>query len=530
MRFGLDRHSVETGLLGYLGEQEALTALVVSHLLQVEGVRVGYTLNHGGVLRIEPPLTATWDECEYFLQSLERVLLRIDRRDLAALTAQVTGFEPSPAAIEKPGIEIALVSEERPRLVARHGDGRFAFLVHPLAWKDYADIDGSLSVLSDDQIATLSTAIADNFDPLVIGETRVVGENGKAAYGEFILVPRRAEELRTMAPHKAVAEVMEAVKLAKKRGAKIVGLGAYTSVVTQGGLSLKGNGLPPLTTGNSYTVIAARKTIRLAVAERGWSLPRRAVAVVGAGGSIGQALSVLLARDAGRLILLGNPSHPLESRERLLQVAGRIVWELRDVAEFQAGSIASWIAELDFNLPSRPDRASLMRLGEELIRRTGAVAVSVDANSFLPEVDVVVCCTSTTERLISEDNLRRSAVVCDVSRPSNVAAHVRMRRQDVMVLDGGVVRLPGGSSLGFNAALPKGNAYACMAETMMLAMEQRYQDAGLGFDLPLERVLEMERLAEELGFRVLLHQKERSKERIEEEPTESIERVESVHA
>jgi acetylornithine/succinyldiaminopimelate/putrescine aminotransferase/acyl-CoA synthetase (AMP-forming)/AMP-acid ligase II/predicted amino acid dehydrogenase/acyl carrier protein len=529
MRFGLDRHSVETGLLGYLGEQEALTALVVSHLLQVEGVRVGYTLNHGGVLRIEPPLTATWDECEYFLQSLERVLLRIDRRDLAALTAQVTGFEPSPA-IDKPGVEIALVSEERPRLVARHGDGRFAFLVHPLAWKDYADIDGSLSVLSDDQIATLSTAIADNFDPLVIGETRVVGENGKAAYGEFILVPRRAEELRTMAPHKAVAEVMEAVKLAKKRGAKIVGLGAYTSVVTQGGLSLKGNGLPPLTTGNSYTVIAARQTIRLAAAERGWSLPRRAVAVVGAGGSIGQALSVLLARDAGRLILLGNPSHPLESRERLLQVAGRIVWELRDVAEFQAGSIASWVAELDFDLPARPDRASLMRLGEELIRRTGAVAVSVDANSYLPEVDVVVCCTSTTERLISEDNLRRSAVVCDVSRPSNVAAHVRMRRQDVMVLDGGVVRLPGGSSLGFNAALPKGNAYACMAETMMLAMEQRYQDAGLGFDLPLEKVLEMERLAEELGFRVLLHQKERNRERIEEEPTESIERVESVHA
>ena len=118
-------------------------------------------------MRIEPPLPATWDVCEYFLQSLERVLLRIDRRDLAALTAQVTGFEPSPA-IDKPGVEIALVSEERPRLVARHGDGRFAFLVHPLAWKDYADIDGSLSVLSDDQIATLSTAIADNFDPLVI--------------------------------------------------------------------------------------------------------------------------------------------------------------------------------------------------------------------------------------------------------------------------------------------------------------------------------------------------------------------------
>lgn len=531
MSFGLDRHSVETGLLGYLGEQEALTALAVSHLLHVEGIRVGYTLNHGGVLRIEPPLTATWDECEYFLQALERVLRRIDRGDLAALTAQVTGFEPSPAAIDELGIEIALaVPERRPVIEPRRGDGRFAFLVHPLAWKDYADIDDSLSVLSDDQIATLSTTIADNFDPLVIGETRIVGENGKAAYGEFILVPRRAEELRTMPHQKAVAEIMEAVKLAKKRGAKIVGLGAYTSVVTQGGLSLKGNGLPALTTGNSYTVIAARQTIRLAAAERGWSLPRRAVAVVGAGGSIGQALSVLLARDAGRLILLGNPAHAVESRERLLQVAGRIVWELRGGAEFRPGSVAAWVAELDFEMPARPDRANLMRLGEELMHRTGAVSISVDANSYLPEVDIVVCCTSTTERLISEDNLRRSAVVCDVSRPSNVAAHVRTRRSDVMVLDGGVVRLPGGSSLGFNASLAKGNAYACMAETMMLAMEQRYQDTGLGFDLPLEQVLEMERLASELGFRVLLNHSERNRPRVEEEPAEPFETVESIRA
>jgi predicted amino acid dehydrogenase len=99
-----------------------------------------------------------------------------------------------------------------------------------------------------------------------------------------------------------------------------------------------------------------------------------------------------------------------------------------------------------------------------------------------------------------------------------------------MVLDGGVVRLPGGSPLGFNASLAKGNAYACMAETMMLAMEQRYQDAGLGFDLPLEQVLEMERLAEELGFRVLLNKTERSRQRVEEEPTEPIERVGSVRA
>jgi acetylornithine/succinyldiaminopimelate/putrescine aminotransferase/predicted amino acid dehydrogenase len=504
LRFGLDRHNGGDGLLGYLGEQEALTALVVSHLLHVEGIRVGYTLNQGGVLRIEPPLTATWDECQFFLHALERVLQRIERRNLAALTSQVTGFSAT-VEIHRPRVET------RPhRTEPRRNEGRFAFLVHPLAWKDFGDIDGSLAPLSETQLSALSNALGDNFDPLVVGETRVVSDNNKSAYGEFILVPRRAEELRAMKHDRAVAEIYDAAKLAQKRGAKIIGLGAYTSVVTQGGLSLKGNGLPPLTTGNSFTAVAARQTVRLAAAERNLNLARRTIGIVGAGGAIGSALAILLSRDAGRLVLIGNPAHPNETRERLLQVAGRIVWsldELRTGPAFAPGSVASWVEELDFTLPSKPDRAAFVRIGEELIRRTHAIEISVDAAGTLPDVDLVVCCTSTTERMVHDGNLRRNAIVCDISRPSNVHAEVRTKRPDVLVIDGGVVRMPGDSSLGFNASLARGNAYACMAETMMLAMDQRYQDSGLGYDLALEQVLEMERLAEELGFRVMLDNK-----------------------
>ena len=117
LRFGLNRHNGGDGLLGYLGEQEALTALVVSHLLHVEGVRVGYTLNQGGVLRIEPPLTATWDDCQFFLQAFERVLQRIERRNLAALTSQVTGFSAT-VEIHRPRVE-ARPHRTEPRLI-RH--------------------------------------------------------------------------------------------------------------------------------------------------------------------------------------------------------------------------------------------------------------------------------------------------------------------------------------------------------------------------------------------------------------------------
>jgi acetylornithine/succinyldiaminopimelate/putrescine aminotransferase/predicted amino acid dehydrogenase len=509
LRFCVDRHTVKDGLLGYLGEQEALTALVVSHLLHFEGVRVGYTLNHGGTLRIEPPLTATWEDCRFFLGAMERVLDRLERRDLAALTAQVTGFSlPAESEKSRHELPVAAAPVTRSRIEHNKTDGRFAFLVHPLEWNDYAKHDRTLSVLSDGQLASLSTALADNFDPLVIGETRIVGHNGKAAYGEFILVPRRAQELKAMSHEDAVSEIRQAVSLGQKRGAKIIGLGAFTSVVTQGGLSLKGPGSPALTTGNSFTAIASRQAVRYAAAERGWRLPQCCVAVLGAGGAVGQALSILLAREAGSLLLLGNPAHPEASHQRLLQVAGRIASGLGDghpLRDFSPGSVANWLVDNDCSRSlKRTHRNGLAQLGQELVSHAGVIRVSLDAARILPEADIVVCCTSSTERLVHEDCLRHAAVVCDVSRPSNVGVEVRSRRKDVTVIDGGVIRLPGSSDLGFNVSLPEGHAYACMAETMMLAMNHRYQDMSLGFDLDLEQVLAMEQLATELGFRVAL--------------------------
>jgi predicted amino acid dehydrogenase len=346
---------------------------------------------------------------------------------------------------------------------------------------------------------------------MVIGETRITGANGKSAYGEFILLPRRAEELKAMPQADALEEIRLAVKLGQERGARIVGLGAYTSVVCQGGYLLKGDGMPALTTGNSFTAAAARQAVRLAAAERGWNLSDCTVAVIGAGGSVGQALSILLSTEARSLILLGNPAHPDASRQRLKQVVGRIAHATSEMPwRAQAGSVAEGIAGLALDAISKSQENGsqengMARLAEELIQSGRYLRTSVDAARMMREADIVVSCTNTTERMIRPECLRPSAVVCDVARPSNVSEQVASRRRDVMVIDGAVVRLPDGSPLGFNTSLAHGHAYACMAETMMLAMEHRYTDLSLGFDLPLGPVLELESLAEKHGFEVVAH-------------------------
>jgi hypothetical protein len=54
----------------------------------------------------------------------------------------------------------------------------------------------------------------------------------------------------------------------------------------------------------------------------------------------------------------------------------------------------------------------------------------------------------------------------------------------------------------FNFGFPEGKAYACMAETIALALEGRFEDYTVGRDITLERVQDITAIAEKHGFRM----------------------------
>jgi acetylornithine/succinyldiaminopimelate/putrescine aminotransferase/predicted amino acid dehydrogenase len=502
--FGINRFNLDSSLLGYLGETEALTALVVSRMLTVGGVRLGYTLNHGGVLRIEPPLIATWKECELFLEAFGNTLAALESRNTAYFTSHLTGIN----------IDVNdLRHQRRPnacRPYVTDRDNRFAFLLHPLTVRDYANIDPSLGILSDRQVSRLAECVAENFDPFVIGDAHIVSKTGQTAYGEFIIVPRTAEELVQMPYSGAISEIRTAAQIAKDRGARIIGLGAYTSVVTRGGLYLKDNGLPALTTGNSYTAVAAKQSIDAALEMTGRDLSTSCMAVVGATGSIGRAISILLSQDVERLILIGNPIRQAESKRRLTQVSVDILRSIQALAsqgkKFLKGTLAGEI--YDLLPPEHQDRGEFdwIRLATKIEQYLCVIHNDCEAHRLLQEADVVVTATNVVSDLVMPENVKERAVICDISRPPNVNRAVRMNRPDVFLIDGGVVSLPGNSSLSFNLGIDTGLAYACMAETMILTLERRFEDSSLGIDLDIDNVIEMGKLAERHGFRpALIH-------------------------
>jgi hypothetical protein len=93
-------------------------------------------------------------------------------------------------------------------------------------------------------------------------------------------------------------------------------------------------------------------------------------------------------------------------------------------------------------------------------------------------------------------------VVCDVARPHDLSPEEAAARPDVLVIDSGEVLIPGDIDFGYDIGLPPGVAYACLAETCLLAMAGRFEDFTIGRELSMERVKEIYRLFQAHGFRI----------------------------
>ncbi|MBV8356107.1 MAG: shikimate dehydrogenase, partial [Candidatus Eremiobacteraeota bacterium] len=103
---------------------------------------------------------------------------------------------------------------------------------------------------------------------------------------------------------------------------------------------------------------------------------------------------------------------------------------------------------------------------------------------------------------------RPGAVVCEVSLPHDVSRRVAQERPDVLVLEGGNMRMPGDPKImrvrepdqPFDLGLPPNTALACMSETMVLALEERFESYTLGRGVALDKVREIDALARRGGF------------------------------
>ncbi|MDD3925542.1 MAG: shikimate dehydrogenase [bacterium] len=326
---------------------------------------------------------------------------------------------------------------------------RFGFIVHPLTLDDVQRWEPAAAGKSE----AILEKMLEWMPPFKVSHiTGIRSAAGAEAEGWFVGCPLTAKQMMTLDVDFVMKKITEAVVMAETLGAGIVGLGAFTSVVGDGGITVAKGVNIPVTTGNSYTVATAVEGALRGAELMGIDPSAATVAVVGANGSIGKVCSCIMADKTAALSLVGRRTEALEA------------------------------------------------LAVDLSGRKAVVSTTTDIKAGLAAADIVLTVTSATDVIIEADDLKRGAVVCDVSRPRNVSRQVAESRNDVLVIEGGVVAVPGEVEFNFNFGFPPRTAYACMSETMLLALDRCYESFTLGKDISLNQVQEISAMADRHGF------------------------------
>jgi fatty aldehyde-generating acyl-ACP reductase len=111
------------------------------------------------------------------------------------------------------------------------------------------------------------------------------------------------------------------------------------------------------------------------------------------------------------------------------------------------------------------------------------------------EADVIVTATSHPDALLQSGHLKKNAIVVDVSQPPNLSYEMCQRRPDVYRVDGGLVDFP------FITGIPgmaPGKNFACIVEVIMQAMQnERENHVG---SIELSHLKKTEQWARKYGF------------------------------
>lgn len=328
---------------------------------------------------------------------------------------------------------------------------KYAHMMHPLSLDEVCTFEPKAAGKPD----RLVEKMLEWMPPFVIARRHGLRSDFKEVEGMIICVPLLPQQILGLPADFVLDKLTQAGKLAESEGAKIVSLGAYTSVVGARGKKLAERLSIPVTTGSSYTAYSAVEALTMAAKKMKIDVPGATALVVGATGSIGSACSQLLGPQVKKVILAGRQISP--PLERLAAAIGPN-------------------AEVTDDVPSALRRSQL-----------------------------VLSATNTIGPVIEADKLSPGSVVCDVARPRDVANRISSRR-DVLVIEGGIIKLPGEPILAteyrLDLGMPDFLTFACESEAIILSLEGQFESFSLGRNMPLEKVKKIAELGTKHGFTI----------------------------
>ena len=346
-------------------------------------------------------------------------------------------------------------------LIAREGqtperrtEVDFALIGHQESWRSAADV---LAVLRGDARTRLpDEEIREIFPwipPRAVCNVEIASATGAKARGLYIDCFIPPDRLDCAYVHDNLGRVRAAAACAINRGARIVSLGGFSSVLIEGNLDqLPETSDTIFTTGNTLTVAFIVQGIRNMCALEGREICKSTLLIIGASGDVGSGCARCLAPFVKRVIL-----------------CARNAKRLRTLA-----------AELEAD-------------GTEV-----EIATSLEQVPYA--ADIVICAASIASPSLQLSRIAPEAIICDAGYPKNLSP--RSDLPGARVFFGGLGQIAGGLSFmpDFKGVLNRHPfpdvAHGCLLEGMALALARRFEpfSQGRGF-ITRDRVEEIETIA-----------------------------------
>ncbi len=326
--------------------------------------------------------------------------------------------------------------------------GGFAFIVHPRNIPDVYRKYPFLKILP----APALELFLRYYWPVVLSKVEgLKDKNGKEVPGRIITISLTAEQ---MLKDKKLAKkkILQAVRLAEKMGAKMTGLGAFTSSITDGGNDLVNKATTYITNGNSLTAGITVSAIEKITKN---DPDKKTVAIIGATTFIGNAISKLLAKNKFNSLIL-------------------------------VGKTMEHIDELKSEINSINNSTKI---------------IATTQISYISNVDIIIIATSAINLNIKSEYISHGAIIYDTAQPKNIPEEILNQRKDIKYIEGGLIKTPG-INYHFNFGIPKETIFACLGETMILAAEDITQNYSIG-NLNIEKIMNIAELAEEYNFKTI---------------------------
>ncbi|MBF0548516.1 MAG: aminotransferase class III-fold pyridoxal phosphate-dependent enzyme [Candidatus Riflebacteria bacterium] len=525
-----DFSECESHILRLISLQGDLGFLIAGFLLREHNIRVAPSFNTKRTVRIEPSLNVSFVEMDKTIQAFRTLCQALRNRDIGSLCRFLMPGENCQTPIE---IHDCRRDPEDFRQAPPIASERVAFLGHFINPRFFGLNEPGFSRFPPEQLKGLIEKTWEFLDPCLFVSRDIVSKTGTKVNFNFVGIPVTSEIFLERFRQRKLGIVRDvirkAVNVAKDFGCRLVGFGQFTSIVTRNCLEIA---VPPIgfTTGNSLTTAMAISALKDSLANKSLDIKDVRVAMLGAGGNIGATFSRLLADAAKGVVLVGGTSQ--DSLTRLYKTLGEILLDQFVILEGPPGpfgNVAKWFDSL---VPHEERRKILENHFSEKLLREGVPfnsefleKVSVDdrkkiCNILLEKVKPflksdspiqigtlndclncrgIVTATNTTNPVLFPKHIKPDTVICDVSVPSAVASET-CKVSGVEIFKGGVVQLPNKELLNIGALpLEPGLVYACMAETIILGLERRWNDYSIG-DISKPKVMEIQALAAKHGF------------------------------